>query len=492
MSRRMPLERDIENKVREELLETKKLKYCFECGICTATCPVVELLPDHYNPRVLLEETFLNLDETLSEKGIWLCAWCYKCYRRCPQKTRVPEVLALIKDLAAEHCRLQSFKEALEIIKSEVPLPVICCYACFHPERGEVQKPLIQDTLKRLVAEYERAEKRGAVSRFRKREEKVAIIGSGPAGLTAALELAKKGYSVTIFERLSALGGMLKIGLPEYRMPKSILEAEIRHLENLGVKIKTNMTVGKDVTIDELLRRGYKAVFIAVGAHKSQKLRLEGGDLKGVVDALDFLRRVNTGEKVDLGKRIAVIGGGNVAMDAARVALQQGANEVTILYRRSREEMPANPWEIQEAEKCDVKLEFLVAPKKILGKNGLVVALECNKMQLGEPDETGRRRPVPIEGSEFTIELDAIITAIGETPDLSLLPKGVDVTEENTIAVDPATLQTSLPGIFAGGDAVLGPATVIEAVITGKRAAASIDRYLRYNRGVTRKKRKRN
>lgn len=492
MSTRTPLEKDVENEVRKELLETRKLKYCFECGICTATCPVAELLPDHYNPRVLLEETFLNLDEALSEKGIWLCAWCYKCYRRCPQKTKVPEVLASIKDLASKHQRMQGFKEALELIKNEIPLPIVCCYACFHPERGEVQKPLVREALKSLVIEYEQTGKKDTVSSFRKKEEEVAIIGSGPAGLTAALELAKKRYPVTIFERLSVLGGMLRIGLPEHRMPKSIVEAEIRHLENLGVKIKTNTAVGKDTTIDKLLRQGYKAVFIAVGAHKSHKLRIEGEGLKGVVDALDLLKRVNTGEKVDLGERIAVIGGGNVAMDSARVALQQGANNVSVLYRRSKEEMPANPWEIQEAEKCDIKLKFLVAPKRILGKDGRVVGLECSQMQLGEPDETGRRRPVPIEGSEFTIELDTIITAIGETPDLSLLPKGVDVTEENTIAVDPTTFQTSLPSIFAGGDAVLGPATVIEAIITGKRAAASIDRYLRHKRSVARKSRKKN
>jgi len=492
MSRMPPLEKDAENKVREELIETRKLRYCFECGICTGICPVVQLLPDHYNPRVLLEETFLNLDETLSEKGIWLCAWCYKCYRRCPQKTKVPEVLALVKDVAAEHDRLQSFKKALELIKNEVPLPAVCCYACFHPERGEVEKPLIHRALERLVSEYEQVEKKNVASRFKKREEKVAIIGSGPAGLAAARELVKIGYSVTVFEHFPAPGGMLRVGLPEHRMPKNVLDTEIRFLEDLGVEIKTNVTVGKDVTIEELLKQGYKAVFIAVGAHKSQKLRLEGEDLTGVVDALDFLRRVNMREKVELGEKVAIIGGGNVAMDAAMVALRQGAKEVRVLYRRSMEEMPANPWELKEAEKCGAKLEFLVAPKKIVGKDGRVVALECIRMQLGEADETGRKRPVPVEGSEFTIELDAVITAIGETPDLSLLPKGLDVTEANTVAVDPNTLETSLLGIFAGGDAVLGPATVIEAIVAGMRAAASIDRYLRDKHIVTRKETERN
>lgn len=476
----MPLEKGIEDKFRKKLLETKKLKYCFDCGICTASCPVVQLLPEHYNPRVLLEKAFLNLEKTLSEKGIWLCAWCYKCYRRCPQRTRVPEVLALVKDVATEYDRLQGFEEALELIKDEVPLAIVCCYACFHPERGEVEKPLTHKALKRLVMKYERLEKEiHGLSGFEKLLEKVAVIGSGPAGLTAAQELVRKGYFVKVFELLPSIGGMLRIGLPEHRMPKGILDVEIRRLENLGVVFKTNVNVGKDITIDELIRRGYKAVFIAIGAHKSQKLHIEGVELKRVFDALDFLKRVNIGEKVEVGKRVAVIGGGNVAMDAAEAALRQGSHEVSILYRRSAEEMPANPWEIHEAKKCGVKVDFLVAPKKIIGKNGQVVALECIRMQLGEPDETGRKHPLPVEDSEFRIDLDAVIIAIGETPDLSLLPKGVCVTEAKTIAIDPITLETSLPGIFAGGDVILGPSTVIEAVLSGKRAAASIDSYLR-------------
>jgi len=472
------LEKGVEDKFREKLEETSKLKYCFGCGICTSSCPVVQLLPDHYNPRVLLEKTFLNFDKNLSEKGIWLCAWCYKCFRRCPQKTKVPEVLALLKDAATEHGCLQSFFEALELIKNKIPLPVACSYACFHPERGEVEKPVARKALKHLVAEYQRAEiEKRKRSRFKKK--KIAIIGSGPAGLTAAQELFRKGYPVTVFESLPLLGGMLRIGLPEHRMPKSALDAEIRRLESMGVEFRTNVKVGKDITINELLENGYRAVFVAVGAHKSQKLRLEGEDLEGVFDALDFLKRANTGETVKIGKKVAVIGGGNVAMDAAGVALHQGAKEVSVLYRRSMEEMPANPWETQEAIQSGVKVEFLVAPKKILGKDGKVAALECIRMQLGELDETGRRRPLPVDGSEFTIELDAVITAIGEIPDLSLLPKEVDTTEAKTIAVDLITMETTLSSVFAGGDAVLGPATVIEAVVTGKKAAASIDRYLR-------------
>ncbi|NIR86287.1 FAD-dependent oxidoreductase, partial [Candidatus Bathyarchaeota archaeon] len=249
-------------------------------------------------------------------------------------------------------------------------------------------------------------------------------------------------------------------------------------IKGLGVEIRTNVTVGKDVTIDGLLKDGYKAVFIATGAPKSRKLRIEGEELKGVMHAIDLLREVNMGKKVEMGDRVAVIGGGNVAIDAAKAVLRLGAKEVTILYRRSREEMPANPWEVRHGEKEGVKIQFLVAPKKILGKDGRLVGIECIRMELGEPDESGRRRPVPIEGSEFTIQLDTMILAIGESPDPFFLPKGIEVTRQNTITVDPITLETSRPGIFAGGDVVSGPATVIEAIVAGRKAASSIDNYL--------------
>jgi len=266
--------------------------------------------------------------------------------------------------------------------------------------------------------------------------EKIAIIGSGPAGLTAAYELIEKGYLVAVFESIPEPGGMLRKCIPEYRLPKTVLETEIKRIRKLGVEIRADITVGKDSMIDDLLQTGYKAIFIATGAHKSGKLVVEGEDLKGVLDALDFLMDVNLGKKVKLGDRIAVIGGGNVAIDAARTALRLGFKEVNILYRRSREEMPANPWEVKEAEGEGVKLQFLVAPKRILGKDGQFTALECIRMKLGETDESGGRRPIPIEGSEFTMDLNAVILAIGEVPDLSFLPEGMEVAEGNTIAVN--------------------------------------------------------
>jgi len=261
-------------------------------------------------------------------------------------------------------------------------------------------------------------------------------------------------------------------------LPRKVLDTEIERIKGLGVEIRTNVTVGKDLTINGLLKNGYKAVFIATGAPKSRKLRIKGEKLKGVMHAIDLLKEVNMGKKVKLGDRVAVIGGGNVAIDAARAILRLGAKEVTILYRRSREEMPANSWEVKHGEKEGVKIQFLVAPKKILGKDGRLVAIECVRMELGEPDESGRRRPMPIENSEFTIQLDALILAIGESPDTSFLPKGIEVTRQKTITVDPITLETSLPGIFAGGDVVSGPATVMEAIVAGRKAASSIDDYL--------------
>jgi NADPH-dependent glutamate synthase beta subunit-like oxidoreductase len=294
-----------------------------------------------------------------------------------------------------------------------------------------------------------------------------------------ACELARKGHKITVFEALHEAGGMLRKCIPESRLPKQVLTEQIQFIKDLGVDIRTSTAIGKDLNFDDLWKQGYKAIFIGVGAHKSQKLKIDGGDLESVIHALDFLWNVNCGEKMEVGQNVAVIGGGNVAIDAAKTALKLGANEVTILYRRSKEEMPANPWEIKEAEDEHVKIEFLVAPKKILGENGKVSSIECVRMQLGEPDETGRRKPVPIEGSEFTRKADMVILAIGEAPDLEFLPKEIELNEDGTVWTNPITMETSLKGIFAGGDAVIGPATVIEAILAGKCAAESIENYLK-------------
>jgi heterodisulfide reductase subunit A-like polyferredoxin len=401
-----------------------------------------------------------------------------QCRAACPAGINVQGYVALV--------RQGKYKEALELIRRDNPLPIVCGRICFHPcetncERGKLDEPVAVNAIKRFLTDWEREHgKEEKVEPIPKKyDEKIAVIGSGPAGLVAAYELVKKGYPVTIFESQNEVGGMLKMGIPKYRLPKDLLELEVNHLKDAGIEIRTGITVGKDVTMEQLGEQGYKAILVAVGAQKSWKLGVEGEDLKGVLHAIDFLRDVNAGKKVELGSKVAVIGGGNVAIDAARSALRSGAEKVGVLYRRSREEMPAFSAEVEEAEREGVEFQFLVAPKRILGENGKVTALECIRMELGEPDESGRRRPIPVEGSEFTLNFDTVIPAIGEAPDVSFMPEGGKVTKRKTLECDPLTLETSLPGVFACGDVVSGPATVVDAIAAGKRAAVSIDRYLR-------------
>ncbi len=466
-------------KALDHILDFEKLKYCFECGICTASCPVAELLPEHYNPRILLHSLPLADDKLLKSAELWLCAWCYRCYKRCPQGLSLPEIFQAVRKFAVERGYMEGFDRALEVIRENIPLPASCCHVCFHPERVIDNKQLVTDAIQHAILDYE-TEKTEAKPLTHVHGEKVAILGSGPAGLSAAQHLAKKGYSVTIFEALSSPGGMLRRCIPEYRLPKKIVDSDVKRITDLGVKIKTNTAIGKSLTVKKFLQQGYKAVFVATGAHEERMLGIKGEELNGVFYALDFLEKANK-KKVELSDKVSIIGGGNVAIDSARTALRLGAKEVTILYRRSKEEMPASPWEIKEAEEEGVKIEFLVAPKRILGEDGNVTVIECVKMELGEVEETGRRRPIPIQGSEFITKTGTVIMAIGQFPNTVFLPKMVEITEKRTIAVDPFTLETSSPGIFAGGDAVSGSATLMEAIIAGKRAAISIDCYLKGN-----------
>lgn len=456
----------------QAIIDSEKLRYCFECGKCTAACPMVELFSASYNPRILLHNISLNPDKIMSDKELWLCAWCYRCAKRCPQGLAIPEIFLAARQMAKEQGFLNGFKEAMETIKDEIAFPATFYWVCFHPERIKIDKTTTAKILKPFLAN------RKSRLQTKTRKEKIAIIGSGPAGLTVAYELAREGYPVTVFESYSQPGGMLRTCIPTYRLPREILDADINCLRQMGIEIKTNTKVGKNTTIDNLFKQGYKAVFIATGTHKTRKLNMEGEEYKGVYDALDFLNEANCGKRMKLSK-VAIVGGGNTAIDAARTAIHEGAKEVTVLYRRSRDEMPANPMEIKEAEEEGVKFQFLVAPKKILGKEGRVTGIECVRMELGELDETGRRRPIPIANSEFTIDLDTIILAVGESPDLAFLPKDVETTQESTIAVDPMTMETNRKGIFAGGDCTSGPATVVEAIVAGKKAAKSIQDYLK-------------
>jgi heterodisulfide reductase subunit A len=369
--------------------------------------------------------------------------------------------------------------EALQVIREGNPFPSICAYVCTHPcedacRRSQVDEPIAIRALKRFAVEFG-GDRMIQLEAETTQSEKVAVVGSGPAGLACAYYLRKLGYPVTIFEAYSEPGGMLRVGIPQYRLPREVVDTEVQRLIHMGVEIKANTRV---ISLDLLFDMGYKAIFITVGAHQSLRMGIEGEDSPGVVDGATFLREVNLGLKPSLGEKVGIVGGGNVAIDAARAAVRLGANKVSILYRRSRAEMPASPTEIEQALEEGVETMFLVAPTKVKRKNGRL-SVTCIRMELGEPDAGGRRRPVPIEGSEFNMEFDTLITAIGQAPQLSEDFR-LRIGRGSTIQVDPITLTTNRAGVFAGGDAVTGPATVTQALASGRQAAFRIDDYLQH------------
>lgn len=400
------------------------------------------------------------------------------CRSACPAHVNVQAYVALIQR--------GLFREAVEVIRRDMPFPAICGRVCFSPcedacSRVNVDQSVAIRALKRLVADIEYEQGKVAAEPVPKKySAKVAIIGAGPAGLAAAYELAKLGYSVTVFERMPEPGGMMRYCIPEFRLEKFVVANEIAYIQELGVEIKTGVEFGKDITLSSLRAGGYEAIFLAIGTQLGAKLNIPGEDLEGVINAVDFLRAVNTGIPIKVGERVAVIGGGNTAIDAARTAKKLGAREVIVLYRRSREEMPAHPHEVELAEKDGVKFYFLVAPKRMIGENGKVKAVECIRMRLGEPDSTGRRSPVPISFSEHQYEVEMVIPAIGQLAETSILPKELLIEKNGHLQVyyDPITLATNIPGVFVGGDLATGPASIIEAVAAGKRAAESIHLYL--------------
>lgn len=452
------------------------LSKCTGCGDCAAVCPVD--VPSDFNEGLSDRKAIYRKFPQAIPSGYAIDKLgTSPCKAACPTHISVQGYVALIAK--------GRFKDALKLIKKDNPFPSVCGRVCNHPceeacKRGEVDEPIDIMHLKRFVADLDlRDDTRFVPEVKEKKNKKIGIIGAGPAGLTAAYYLAIEGYDVTVYEALPVAGGWLSVGIPEYRLPKDVLNAEIDIIREMGVKIILNTKVGKDISFDEI-RKNFDAVFIGVGSHVSSKLDVPGEDLQGVYHGIDYLKRVNLGEKVFLGNRVAVIGGGNVAMDAVRTAVRTGSKDVFILYRRSRAEMPASPEEIQEAEEEGVRMEFLVAPVRILGKDGKVTGIECLRMELGEPDASGRRRPVPVKGSEFVIEVDAIVPAIGQTGDLSFISResGISVNKWNTFDVDPVTFATNVEGVFAGGDDVTGPATVVKAIYAGKEAAVSIGRYL--------------
>jgi NADPH-dependent glutamate synthase beta subunit-like oxidoreductase len=374
------------------------------------------------------------------------------------------------------------FKEALELIREVNPLPAVCGFICHHPceeacLRTEVDQPIPIRLLKRFVAEYEQSEVKTLRRLKKKRPEKILVIGSGPAGLAAANDLRLLGFEVTIVEALPILGGMLRVGIPEFRLPRDILQMEIDGIRALGVEMKTNHRFHFDGNDKRFQKIGFQAAFLSIGAHRSQRLSIPGEKLLGVLPGVEFLRDINLGIRLDIGKRIAVIGGGNVALDVARSAIRLGSRSVEVYYRRSKGEMPAIPEEVEEALREGIKIHFLASPVKMIGKGKKAIGMECVKMRLGEPDKTGRRRPIPIEGSNFKVYADNIIAAIGQRVDRSG-SKGFDTHPDGTIRVDPETGETSMKGVFAGGDVVTGPGWAIDAISAGKKGAKAIHQYL--------------
>ncbi len=370
------------------------------------------------------------------------------------------------------------FREAWQVLRQENPFPGVCGRVCPHPCEGQCNRQRLGGAIsihavERFLSDW--AAEQGLTPPASKptRPERVAVVGAGPAGLSCAYHLARKGYPVTVYEALSEPGGMLRTGIPRYRLPRDLLDREIAAIEALGVKIRTGMRLGQDLSWDDLA--GYRAVFLALGQQKSRSLSVPGQDLPGVEHGLDFLYRLNRGAPVSLGRRAAVIGGGNTAMDAARSARRLGA-EVTVVYRRSRAEMPAIAEEIEEAEEEGVAFHYLAAPVGFLAEDGRLRAMRCVRMRLGEPDASGRRRPEPIPGSEFELAVDNVLLALGQVADLSGLPD--DVPQEQGLIRTDLSTQTGRPGLFAGGDAATGLGTVTAAIGSGKRAAIAIDRYI--------------
>ena len=375
--------------------------------------------------------------------------------------------------------KVGKYQQALNIIAEKLPLPGVIGRICPHPcehacRRAEIDEPISIRLLKRFAADTADLSK-VPVSAVKDRPAEVVIIGSGPAGLSCAYHLIKKGIRPIIYEALPEPGGMLRVGIPDYRLPKQILKKEIEYIQELGVEIKTNTPI-KD--IKELLNK-YKAIFIATGTHKPISLNIPGEDAQGVIQGVEFLKKVNMKEAVTVGKKVCVIGGGNVAIDAARTALRLGAEQVEIIYRRTREEMPALKEEIEAAEKEGIKITYLTAPTRVIEEAGKIKAIECIKMKLGEPDSSGRRRPIPIPGTEHQIPTQQLIVAIGQRPDTELLSSfGVELNPNGTIKVDPITYETSIKGVFAGGDVQTGPDIAIRAISAGMEAAESIKRYI--------------
>ena len=473
---------------------------CVACAQCVEVCPGNALklgqklcaTNDTSAPKYTkITETF-NFAKAVNEnyrenREDVLPSGTAPCKAACPAHIPVQGYLKL----AAQG----RYTEALELIKRENPFPAVCGRICnkrceAECTRGDVDEAVAIDEVKRFIADHDMHEATRFVPKMvnqigRPYTEKIAVIGAGPAGMSCAYYLAQKGYPVTVFDRNPVPGGMLTLGIPSFRLEKDVLNAEIDILKEMGVEFRCGVEVGKDVTIQQLRDEGYKGFYLAIGAQKSAKLRIPGEELEGVLGGVDFLREVNLGNKPDIGRRCAVIGGGNVAMDVCRSAVRLGAEETYVFYRRSEAEMPADPEEVREAMEEGVKFRFLSAPVEIIGTDGRVSAIKIEKMELGEPDERGRRKPVGTGEFEI-VEIDSVIGAVGQTVDWGTLDVGaLKTTKKNTAEADSLTYQTAQPDIFVGGDCYTGPKFAIDAIASGKEAAISLHRYVHPGQTLT-------
>ena len=473
---------------------------CVACAQCVEVCPGNALklgqklcaTNDTSAPKYTkITETF-NFAKAVNEnyrenREDVLPSGTAPCKAACPAHIPVQGYLKL----AAQG----RYTEALELIKTENPFPAVCGRICnkrceAECTRGDVDEAVAIDEVKRFIADHDMHEETRFVPKMvnqigRPYTEKIAVIGAGPAGMSCAYYLAQKGYPVTVFDRNPVPGGMLTLGIPSFRLEKDVLNAEIDILKEMDVEFRCGVEVGKDVTIQQLRDEGYKGFYLAIGAQKSAKLRIPGEELEGVLGGVDFLREVNLGNKPDIGRRCAVIGGGNVAMDVCRSAVRLGAEETYVFYRRSEAEMPADPEEVREAMEEGVKFRFLSAPVEIIGTDGRVSAIKIEKMELGEPDERGRRKPVGTGEFEI-VEIDSVIGAVGQTVDWGTLDVGaLKTTKKNTAEADSLTYQTAQPDIFVGGDCYTGPKFAIDAIAAGKEAAISLHRYVHPGQTLT-------
>jgi NADPH-dependent glutamate synthase beta subunit-like oxidoreductase len=491
----------------EPFKNVEMFKTCEQCGRCSSACPITGV--KNFNIRRILRHVELDLIDEIAKTPLpWSCTTCGRCESVCPNGIAILDIIRPLRSISPEafvpegppactqacpagvdvpgYLRLIAQgkpEEAYKLILEKVPFPGILGRVCTRPcetscRRKEVNEAVAICALKRYAADKVGALPEGSLKIAQETGHRVAVIGSGPAGLTTAFYLRKKGHQVTVFEARSKPGGMMRYGIPSYRLPEDILDREITQILSLGIELKTDQKLGKDLTLTRLKEEGFEAVFIAVGFPLSRKIELGASGSKGILWGLDFLTQMKEGRKVDLKGRVLVVGGGNVAVDAARVAKRFGAEEVRILYRRSRSEMPAIKEEVDEAEREGVTLHFLTAPLKVLSSNGQLASLQCIRMELGEPDESGRRSPVPIRGSEFELEADHFIIAVGQTPDQEGIFGDFKFSDAGVLLVNPDTLETDRKGIFAGGDIAKGPSSVIEAIEAGRRAARSIDQFL--------------